>query len=101
VPPGRVPRQKEVVVTHDLVDCARPGDEVEITGTYVNRFEYFANMKHGFPVFSTFIEANNIKRFGDDDIIKSRHIFNGLCLVLSFFSIIYVYDKILCSYLNH
>lgn len=36
VPPGRVPRQKEVFVTNDLVDSARPGDEVEITGIYKN-----------------------------------------------------------------
>ena len=69
VPPGRVPRQKEVFVLHDLVDSARPGDEVEVTGIYVNRFEYFANVKHGFPVFSTIIEANNIKRQGDGDIV--------------------------------
>lgn len=54
---------------HDLVDSARPGDEVEVTGIYINRFEYFSNVKHGFPVFSTIIEANNIKRYTDDDII--------------------------------
>lgn len=69
VPPGRVPRQKEVYVLYDLVDLARPGDEVEITGIFVNRFEYFANLKHGFPVFSTVIEANNIKRYGDEDVV--------------------------------
>ena len=68
VPPGRVPRQKEVFVTQDLVDAARPGDEVEVTGIFVNRFEYFANVKHGFPVFTTIIEANNIKRQGDEEI---------------------------------
>lgn len=37
VPPGRVPRQKEVYLMNDLVDSARPGDEVEITGIYINR----------------------------------------------------------------
>lgn len=51
VPPGRVPRQKEVFLLNDLVDSARPGDEVEITGIYINRFDYFSNIKHGFPVF--------------------------------------------------
>jgi DNA replication licensing factor MCM2 len=70
VPPGRVPRQKEVFVLHDLVDAARPGDEVEITGVYVNRFEYFANIKHGFPVFHTIIEANNIRRYGDENVVE-------------------------------
>ena len=66
VPPGRVPRQKEVYILNDLVDSARPGDEVEITGIFINRFEYGANVKHGFPVFNTIIEANNVKRFGDE-----------------------------------
>lgn len=70
MPAGRVPRQKEVIVMHDLVDIARPGDEVEITGIYINRFDYFANVKHGFPVFQTIVEANNIKRFGDEEIIE-------------------------------
>jgi DNA replication licensing factor MCM2 len=51
VPPGRVPRQKECIVLHDLVDAARPGDEVEITGIYMNRYDQIANAKHGFPVF--------------------------------------------------
>lgn len=50
------------------MDSARPGDEVEVTGIFVNRFEYMANLKHGFPVFTTIIEANNIKRQGDEEI---------------------------------
>ena len=70
VPPGRVPRQKEIYLVNDLVDSARPGDEVEITGTYINRFEYFNNIKHGFPVFSTIIEANYVRRYGDEDVIE-------------------------------
>lgn len=70
VPPGRVPRQKECIVLHDLVDAARPGDEVEITGIYLNRYDQIANAKHGFPVFQTLIEVNNLKRFGDDTIIE-------------------------------
>ena len=55
---------------NDQVDSARPGDEVEITGIFINRFDYFANIKHGFPVFTTIIEANYIRRFGDEDIIE-------------------------------
>lgn len=70
VPPGRVPRSKEVFLLNDLVDSARPGDEVEITGIYINRFDYFSNVKHGFPVFQTVIEANNVRRFGDEDIVE-------------------------------
>jgi DNA replication licensing factor MCM2 len=30
VPAGRVPRSKQVVLLADLIDCARPGDEVEV-----------------------------------------------------------------------
>ena len=65
VPPGRVPRQKDVVLLADNVDAARPGDEVEITGIYTNRFDYNMNVQHGFPVFATCIEANYIKRVHD------------------------------------
>jgi DNA replication licensing factor MCM2 len=43
---------------------------VEITGIYINRFNYFSKLKHGFPVFSTIIEANFIRRFGDEDIVE-------------------------------
>ena len=27
-------------------------------------------MKHGFPVFTTIIEANNVRRFGDEQVIE-------------------------------
>jgi DNA replication licensing factor MCM2 len=59
-----------VFVLNDLVDSARPGDEVEITGIFINKFDYFSNIKHGFPVFTTIIEANYIRRFGDEEIIE-------------------------------
>jgi DNA replicative helicase MCM subunit Mcm2 (Cdc46/Mcm family) len=32
VPAGRLPRHKEVILLNDLIDCARPGEEVEVTG---------------------------------------------------------------------
>ena len=51
-----------MILLGDNIDAARPGDEVEITGIFTNRFEYALNVKHGFPVFSTVIEANYIKR---------------------------------------
>lgn len=34
VPAGRLPRHKEVILLHDLIDCARPGEEVEVTGMH-------------------------------------------------------------------
>ena len=36
MPPGRVPRHKDVVLLADLVDVARPGEEVDVTGVYVH-----------------------------------------------------------------
>ena len=61
VPPGRVPRHKDVVLLGDLIDCAKPGEKVLVTGIYSNRFEFGLNVKHGFPIFSTLIEANHVK----------------------------------------
>lgn len=52
---------------NDLVDTARPGDEVEITGIYISKFDYNMNVQHGFPIFTTYIEANNIRRLHDID----------------------------------
>ena len=39
VPAGRLPRSKEIILLNDLIDQARPGDEVEITGVYTNNFD--------------------------------------------------------------
>ena len=33
VPAGRLPRHKEVILLHDLINQARPGEEVMVTGT--------------------------------------------------------------------
>lgn len=32
VPAGRLPRHKEVILLHDLINQARPGEEVMVTG---------------------------------------------------------------------
>ena len=34
VPAGRLPRHKEVVLLHDLINRARPGEEVMVTGAF-------------------------------------------------------------------
>jgi DNA replication licensing factor MCM2 len=65
VPPGRVPRTKEVLLTDDLIDIARPGEEVEITGIFEHTFDSSLTIKSGFPVFSTFIHANHISKRED------------------------------------
>lgn len=62
MPPGRIPRQKEVILLGDNIDVARPGDAVQITGVYMNKYSLNLNVKQGFPVFNTIIETNSIKR---------------------------------------
>mmetsp|Transcript_21970 Transcript_21970/g.61098 ORF Transcript_21970/g.61098 Transcript_21970/m.61098 type:complete len:1043 (+) Transcript_21970:266-3394(+) len=65
VPPGRVPRQKEVYLTHDLIDVARPGEEIEVTGIYEQKYDSGLTLKSGFPVFSTFLTANHVRKRED------------------------------------
>lgn len=65
VPAGRVPRYKEVILLHDLIDGARPGEEIEVTGIYNNQFKASLNQRNGFPVFGTVIEANFIQKRSD------------------------------------
>ncbi|KZT04684.1 MCM-domain-containing protein [Laetiporus sulphureus 93-53] len=65
VPPGRLPRHREVVLLWDLIDSAKPGEEIEVTGIYRNNFDASLNSKNGFPVFSTIIEANHINKKED------------------------------------
>jgi DNA replication licensing factor MCM2 len=61
VSPGRVPRYKEVILLGDLIDIARPGEEIEITGIYVYSNLQSANYKsNNIPVFSTVIDANSV-----------------------------------------
>lgn len=62
VPAGRLPRHREVILLWDLVDIAKPGEEVEVTGIYKNTYDGNLNAKNGFPVFATVLEANSVKR---------------------------------------
>jgi DNA replication licensing factor MCM2 len=63
---GRLPRSKNVILLHDLVDIARPGEEIDITGIYLHGYDSGLNAQTGFPVFATYLEANNVKRRADD-----------------------------------
>ncbi|EIN12045.1 MCM-domain-containing protein [Punctularia strigosozonata HHB-11173 SS5] len=65
VPAGRLPRHREVILLWDLIDSAKPGEEIEVTGVYRNNFDASLNSKNGFPVFSTIIEANHINKKED------------------------------------
>ena len=81
VPPGRLPRYKEVILLWDLIDSVRPGEEIEVTGIYRNNFDFGLNVKNGFPVFATVLEANYIStkddqyqafRLTDEDVAQIR-----------------------------
>ncbi|GAA6060459.1 hypothetical protein JCM10212_000887 [Sporobolomyces blumeae] len=65
VPAGRLPRHREVILLWDLIDSAKPGDEIEVTGIYRNNFDTSLNVKNGFPVFSTILEANHVNKKED------------------------------------
>ena len=65
VPAGRLPRYKDVILLEDLIDLARPGDEIEVTGVYTYSYDFNVNKKNGFPVFSTEIKANYVSKKED------------------------------------
>ena len=62
VPAGRLPRTKDVILTADLVNVCKPGEEIEVTGIYKHPMEV---RRQGFPIFTTVIEANHIYKMGD------------------------------------
>merc|ERR1719328_329265 len=74
---GRLPRSKDAILTGDLCDMVKPGDEIELTGVYSNSYDSSLNVSNGFPIFATVIMANHIckldekgetDRMTDDDI---------------------------------
>lgn len=65
VPAGRLPRHREVILLWDLIDSAKPGEEIEVTGIYRNNYDAALNSKNGFPVFATIIEANHVVKSHD------------------------------------
>ncbi|KAF2007899.1 minichromosome maintenance protein MCM [Amniculicola lignicola CBS 123094] len=65
VPAGRLPRHREVILLWDLIDSAKPGEEIEVTGIYRNNYDASLNSKNGFPVFATILEANHVVKSHD------------------------------------
>ncbi|KAG7113104.1 DNA replication licensing factor mcm2 like protein [Verticillium longisporum] len=65
VPAGRLPRTREVILLWDLIDKAKPGEEIEVTGIYRNNYDAQLNNRNGFPVFATILEANNVVKSHD------------------------------------
>lgn len=70
LPPGQLPHYSDIILTHDLVDNARPGDRVILTG--VVRIEQdYENVRTKTRLFRLRLEGNNIEflggRIGDKD----------------------------------
>jgi len=59
LPPGQLPRAIDAVLTHDLVDQARPGDRVKIIGILRSTPQYAGRTR--LSVFKTYLEVNNIE----------------------------------------
>lgn len=59
LPPGRIPRSIQAILTHELVDCVKPGDRVKIMGVFRS---VIANSLKNFNsnLFKTFLEVNFI-----------------------------------------
>ena len=55
-----------MILTGDLIDCARPGEIVDLTGVYMHQFDASLNARNGFPVFGTAIEANYVAKLSDN-----------------------------------
>ena len=49
----------------------------------MHRYDQIANAKYGFPVFKTLVEVNNLKRYGDEEIIELTDEDKKLVLQLS------------------
>lgn len=56
LPPGQLPRAVDTILTHDLVDLARPGDRVSIIGVLRSTPEYAGRTK--LSTFKVYLDAN-------------------------------------------
>ncbi|GKT19870.1 DNA replication licensing factor MCM2 [Aduncisulcus paluster] len=73
VPAGRIPRSRELVVTGDMIDIARPGDSVEVCAIYTDS-AISPKAQYGFhPIFETHLFGVHIK-----SLISGSHIANDL-----------------------
>ena len=62
---GRLPRSKDAILTGDLCDLVKPGDEIELTGVFSNSYDSSLNVSNGFPIFATVIMANHIAKLDE------------------------------------
>ena len=63
-PAGQLPRLVEVILDDDLVDTCKPGDRVQVVGTY--RCLPSKKQNYSSCVFKTVLIANNVISLGDE-----------------------------------
>lgn len=63
LPPGQLPHYSDIVLTHDLVNNARPGDRIILTGAARIEQDY-ENPRSRMRLFRVRIEGNNIEFLG-------------------------------------
>ncbi len=73
LPPGQLPQALDVNLTGDLVNTARPGDRLNLTGIVMTEPEYTQGSNR-LRIFKSRIEANNLDVLGKGprDIIISK-----------------------------
>ncbi|MBN1213963.1 MAG: ATP-binding protein [Candidatus Lokiarchaeota archaeon] len=59
LPPGRIPRSIQAILTHDLVDYVKPGDRIKLVGIFKSVLATSMNSNNS-NLFKTFIETNYI-----------------------------------------
>jgi len=59
LPPGRIPRAIQAILTYDLVDSVKPGDRVTLMGTFKSVLAQSTNSMNS-TLFKTFIDVNFI-----------------------------------------
>ncbi len=59
LPPGRIPRSVQAILTYDLVDIVKPGDRVQIVGLYKSVLAQTISSNNS-TLFKTFIHVNFI-----------------------------------------
>jgi replicative DNA helicase Mcm len=73
LPPGQLPQAFDVNLTGDLVNRARPGDRLNLTGIVTTEAE-FSQGSNRLRIFKSRIEANNLDVLGKgpEDIVLSK-----------------------------
>ncbi len=59
LPPGRIPRSVQAVLTYDLVDTVRPGDRIKVMGIFKSVLAQPTNSNNS-TLFKTYIDVNFI-----------------------------------------